>query len=311
MNVKKYIHNPEKIILVMMGYGLFNWMRDEAYLKLRYKILTGKQLKLEEPQTFNEKLQWLKLYDRKNEYTKLVDKYEVKKIVKSKLGTNVIIPTLGVWEKVEDIEFDRLPEQFVLKCTHDSGGIVICKNKKEFDFELAKKKLTQRMEHNFFYLSREWPYKNVKPRIIAEKYIVPENGASALIDYKLMCFNGTVKCLYVYTNRYGEAGKHPKDGLCETAYDTKWNRIPFEWYYPEESKAIPKPIHLDKMILFAEKLASNIPFVRVDFYENNGKLYFGEMTFFPGGGTENFASNSTDYELGSWIELPDIKKKIR
>lgn len=304
MNLKKYIYNPEKIILVLMEYGFLNWLQDKDYLKLRYRILIGKPLNLENPSSFNEKLQWLKINNRKIEYVKLVDKYEVKSFVKERIGEEFIIPTLGIWDKFEDIDFKNLPNQFVIKCTHDSGGIVICKDKATFDYRFAKKKISGCLKHNFYYHAREWPYKNIRPRIIVEKYMVSEDG-KALKDYKLMCFNGVVKNIFVCTNRYSEGG------LNVTFFDTSWNRMPFERHYPQDKDLIAKPVNLEKMIILAEKLSVDIPFVRVDFYEINGKVYFGEMTFFPGGGTEEFTPDSWDFELGSWIELPDIEAKTK
>lgn len=298
MNLSTYVNNPGRIIVLLMGAGLFNWVNDETYLKLRYKIIMGKRLNLEQPQTFNEKLQWLKLNDRQEKYTQFVDKYEVKRFVGEKLGEEVIIPTLGVWDSCEDIDFKNLPNQFVLKCTHDSGGVYICTDKTNFAYELVKKRISEHLKHNFFYQSREWPYKNVRPRIIAEKYMVSKDG-HGLNDYKLMCFNGVVRCLFVCTNRYS------KHGLNVTFFDTSWNRLPFERHYPQDKSSINKPANLDKMITFAEKLSTNIPFVRVDFYEIDGRIYFGEMTFFPGGGTEEFTPDSWDYKLGTWIKLPD------
>lgn len=190
--VSKYIQfNLDKL-------GIYR-MDDKEYLKILYEIVMGKRLELDNPQTFNEKLQWLKLYDRNDEYTKMVDKYEVKKYVEDKIGKQYIIPTLGVWDRFEDIDFDKLPNKFVLKCTHDSGGVVICKDKNLFDRKLAQKKINKNLKENFFWQSREWPYKNVKPRIIAEEFL-ENKSKEEIVDYKYYCFDGKPKVQIVLKN---------------------------------------------------------------------------------------------------------------
>ena len=272
-------------------------MSDEKYLKLIFKTMVGYELNLSEPKTFNEKLQWLKLNDRKPEYTTMVDKYSAKDYVADIIGSDYIIPTLGVWDSFDEIDFDELPNQFVLKCTHDSGGLVICTDKNKFDYKATKKKITKCLKYNYYYAGREWVYKDVKPRIIAEKYMCDEINIE-LNDYKLMCFDGEVKCSFVCSDRFSEGG------LKVTFYDKDWNVLPFERHYPKSNIPINRPLNYNKMISFAEKLAQNIPFVRVDFYEIAGKLYFGELTFFPGGGFEEFEPQAEDLELGSWIKLP-------
>jgi len=270
---------------------------DKLYLKYKFYKKMKKQLNLDNPQTFNEKLQWLKLYDRNPEYTKMVDKYEVKKYVAEKIGEEYIIPTLGVWNKFEDIDFERLPNQFVLKCTHDSGGVVICKDKSTFDFNAANKKLSRSLKRNYFWKGREWPYKNVKPRIIAEKYI-----SNDLIDYKFMCFNGNVKCSFVCTDRFSNNGLHV------TFFDRDWNVMPFERHYPHLKEGIPRPKTYGLMLELSEKLSTKIPFVRVDFYEFEGNLFFGELTFYPGNGLEEFTPEEWDYRIGNWINLVQVNE---
>lgn len=272
------------------------WYSDEKYIKRQYRAFVGKKLNLKNPRSFNEKLQWLKLYNRKPEYTTMVDKFAVKEYIAQKIGEEYIIPTLGVYDKFGDIEFDKLPNQFVLKCTHDSGSVVVCSDKSTFDYNLAKSKLEKALKRNMFWHGREWPYKNVKPRIIAEKYIADEAGE--LNDYKLMCFNGKVKCSFVCSERF--TGK----GLHVTFFDKEWNVMPFERYFPSVKEGMDRPKNYDKMIELAESLSKDIPFVRVDFYETENKLYFGELTFFPGNGVEVFSPEEWDYKLGEWIELP-------
>ena len=285
-------------ILIRKLESILRFLPDETYLKLKYRYKMKRKLNLDNPQTFNEKIQWLKIHDRKNIYTKLVDKYEVKKIVGEIIGEEYIIPTLGVWNRFDDIEFDKLPDTFVLKCTHDSGGLYICNDSTKFDIEQAREIITSSLKHNFYWSGREWPYKNVKPRIIAEEYLETDD-LKCLVDYKLMCFNGKVKCIFVCSERYSSSG------LKVTFFSRDWIKLPFERYYPMSQLEIEKPKNYNKMIELAEKLAKEISFVRIDFYEVLGEIYFGEMTFFPGSGWEKFKPNKWDYKLGSWIKLPE------
>lgn len=297
----KAFKNPRLVILYMLDFNFFRIIPDEHYLKIKYKLHMKKKLDLNNPQTLNEKLQWLKLNDRNQLYTNIVDKYEVRKYITKTIGKDYLIPLIGVWNKFEDINFSKLPNQFVLKCTHDSGGLVICTDKNKLDIELARKKINKSLKRDFYYVGREWPYKNVKPRIICEKYMVDESEME-LKDYKFMCFNGEAKCSFVCLNR------NSPNGLNVDFYDMNWNSMPFERHYPNSGALIPKPKNFNKMVEFAEKLSKNIPFVRVDFYETNGKLYFGELTFYPGAGFEEFTPESYDYLLGSWINIPISKE---
>lgn len=272
--------------------------REKEYLKKLFKFRMKETLDLQNPISFNQKLQWLKLYDRRPEYTDFVDKYKVKEIIDCKLGKGYTIPTIGVWNHFDEIDFNDLPEQFVLKCTHDSGGVVICKSKTKFNFSAAKYKLESSLSKNYYTMSREWPYKNVPPRIIAEPYMV--NGTdNELKDYKIMCYNGEAKCVFTCTDRYSEKG------LKVTFFDMNWNKMPFKRHYPIDNNYIPKPSSFNQMIEFSQILSKGIPFVRVDFYEINRKPYFGEMTFYPGAGMEEFTPREWDDILGSWISLPD------
>lgn len=276
--------------------GLTRWMSDEQFLKREYYLALGKPLNLDNPQTFNEKLQWLKIHNRKPEYTTMVDKYTAKQYVADRIGSQYIIPTLGVWDHFDDIDFDVLPNQFVLKCTHDSRGLVICTDKAKFDKKSAKKKIEHCLKRKYYYTHREWPYKDVEPRIIAEKYM--ENTFKGdLKDYKLMCFNGKVKATFVCSDRFSNTG------LKVTFYNTDWKRMPFERHYPASETEIDRPQTYKEMVTLAEKLSENIPFIRVDFYEINGRVYFGELTFFPGSGYEEFTPEEWDKTFGDWIEL--------
>ena len=301
--IKKYFQNPAYgnfLILNKLGYYV---NRDEQYLKALYKFYIGKPLDLNNPRSFNEKLQWLKLYDKNPKYTMLVDKYLVKKYVAEIIGEQYIIPTIGVWDSAYNIDFESLPKQFVLKCNHNSGGIFICKDKSNLTFEgikNAKFQLQKQLEKDYFLNWREWPYKNVKRKILAEPYM-EDKYSEELMDYKLMCFNGEVKCSFTCTERFSD------DGLKVTFFDRDWHVMPFERHYPKSKKIIEKPYNYDLMITLAEKLSKDIPFVRVDFYEINGKVFFGELTFYPGSGIEEFVPEEWDYKLGEWIDLSLIK----
>lgn len=296
--ILKAIKNPCKVIAYFGGRGHLKWIPDKIYLKMCYYAVFEKRLNLVHPETFNEKMQWLKLYDRNPEYTRMVDKYEAKKYIGEKIGEQYTIPTLGVWEQFEEINFDELPRQFVLKCTHDSGGIVICPNKDELDKAMARQKIKRAMAKNFYYDWREFPYKNVQPRIIAEKYMENQQKGE-LIDYKVMCFNGKAKCIFTCSERFSCAG------LRVTFYDLNWNRLPFERHYPSSKNEMDKPKNFDAMIIIAEKLSEKCPFLRVDFYEVNSQLYIGELTLYPGSGLEEFSPETYDTLLGSYIKLPN------
>lgn len=281
--------------------GLLNCLSDKAYLSLRYRLVFNKKLNLKEPLTYNEKLQWLKLYDRKLIYTRLVDKNEVKKYVADIIGEEYIIPTLGVWDSFEQIDFDVLPDQFVLKCTHDSGGLVICKDKVLLDKTAAKEKISKCLKRNYYWHGREWPYKNVRPRIIAEKYMqdAKEREEDALTDYKFFCFDGEPKAMFIATDRAKEDTETKFD-----FFDMVFNHLPFTNGHPNSDKTIQKPEQFELMIELAKKLSEGFPQVRVDFYEAEGKIYFGEITFSHWSGMVPFEPDEWDYIFGSWIKLP-------
>lgn len=300
MNMKTFFHKGKNwIFWRLQEQGLFNRMSDEAYLKMRYWLSMGKKLNLANPQTFNEKLQWLKLYDRNPEYTRMVDKYEAKKYVADRIGEEYIIPTLGVWERFDEIDFDALPDQFVLKCTHDSGGLVICRDKKTLDKEKARKKIEASLKMNYFYSGREWPYKNVKPRIIAEQYM-EDTATAELRDYKIFTFDGVAKALFIATER-GSSTEETKFDF----FDTEFRHLPFTNGHPNAKVRPAKPETFDEMLRLAEKLSANIPHLRVDFYEVNGKAYFGELTFAHWSGMMPFEPAEWDETFGTWIKLPE------
>lgn len=275
------------------------WMSldDEEAVRLQWSLYMGdRPLDLVHPKTFNEKLQWLKLYDRNPLYTTLVDKAAVKPWVAERIGADHVIPTLGVWDSFDAIDFDQLPEKFVLKCTHDSGSVVFCKGKQDFDREAAREILMRCLERNYFWQSREWPYKDVPPCILAEPYLVDESGVE-LKDYKVQDFDGVPKLIQVDFDRFSD---HKRN-----LYDPDWNYIPASILYPTAPEhPIPRPAVLQEMLSFARKLSSGIPYVRTDFYVIGEQVLFGEMTFYHGSGFEPFTPQSFETEVGSWIHLP-------
>ncbi|MDO4940302.1 MAG: ATP-grasp fold amidoligase family protein [Erysipelotrichaceae bacterium] len=272
---------------------------DKLYLQLKYFYRFHKFPNLKNPKTYNEKLQWLKLNDRNPIYTTMADKYEAKQYVSKIIGDKYIVPTYGVWDKFEDIDFDKLPNQFVLKCTHDSGGIVICKDKNKLDISKAKEKINKSLNTNYYYHSREWPYKNIKPRIIVEKYMEDESGA--LTDYKFFSFDGETKALYVATDR--QSSEETKFDF----YDDKFNHLDLVNSHPNSLKENKKPKQFEEMISLANKLSKGYPHIRVDFYEVNNEIYFGELTFYHMSGFQPFYPEKWDYTFGEWINLKNEK----
>ena len=295
--IMKYIRYPGNLAVFLQRRCNFRVLPDKAYLKIRYRLAMGRKLDLENPKTFNEKLQWLKLYDRKPEYTRMVDKYEAKKYVAEKIGEEYIIPTLGVWDRFDDIDFDSLPDQFVLKCTHDSGGLVIVRDKGALDKAAAKKKIEKSLKKNYYYAGREWPYKDVKPRILAEAYL-EERSSVSLHDYKFYCFHGEPKFLYL------------SEGL-ENHATARISFLTLEWEFAEFGRSDyaplqelpPKPEQFPKMLEIAQKLSAGKRFLRVDLYNIEDKIYFSELTFTPCSGHMPFKPQIWDERLGDWIDL--------
>ena len=270
------------------------WADDRICAERWMRERVGYDPDLDNPKTFNEKLQWLKLNDRDPSYTKLVDKYAVKEYVSNLIGEKYVIPTLGIWDDFDQINFENLPNQFALKCTHDSGSSIVCLDKKSFDYKKAREKLSRCLNSNFYYVGREWPYKHVKPQILCEKYI-GDQQTRELLDYKIMCFNGRAKCSFICSDRESE--------LKVNFYDREWNPMPFWRHYKKADREFPKPQNYEEMIALAEKLSGDLKFARVDFYNINGTIYFGEITLYPGNGFEEFHPVEWDEILGSWIDL--------
>ncbi len=305
MKIYKFLFNPS----VRMGYlcklGFYDKMPDNKFLKKKFKLELGYELNLDNPKTFSEKLQWLKLNDRKPEYTKMVDKYAVKKYVADKIGKQYIIPTLGVWSNPDDIDFDKLPDKFVLKCTHNSGlGMCICRDKSKLDILKVRTKLRNGLQQNYYLTGREWPYKNVKPRIIAEQYM-EDTQTTDLRDYKFFCFNGEPVYCQVISNRTTN----------ETIdfFDMEWKHQEFTGLAlpskPFNNSPVPVPVQFEKMKKIAKILAKESAFLRVDFYEVKGNLYFGELTFYPASGFGEFTPDKYNLIIGKMLKLPEKPNK--
>ena len=278
------------------------WADDKIYIERCFERRVGYTPDLEFPRTFNEKMQWLKLNDRKKWYTQLVDKCAVKQYVGNLIGEQYIIPTIGIWDEPSQIDFEYLPKQFVLKCNHNSGTVYICKDKNKLNKKEVLKTLKSGMRKNYYLTGREWPYRNVKRKIIAEKFLVDESGTE-LKDYKIFCFNG--KPLYVQVD-FGRFTKHERN-----IYSTEWRYMGFSSMYPTNAdRVIARPVCLEKMLEIASVLSKDIPFLRVDLYVIGDKIYFGEITFYHGSGYERFVPEEWDRKLGDLIDINYIKGKV-
>ena len=294
--------------LVQARYGRFDNMSDEEYIRNVFKARFGKELDLLNPQTYSEKLQWLKLYYRKPELTDLVDKFKVREYVCNRIGEEFLIPLLGVWEKSDEIDLEELPNKFVLKCNHNSGlGMCICRDKNRLKIEKVKKELDKGIKQNYYLLGREWPYKDVKRKIIAEEFITDSDENTSkncqynegLKDYKFFCFDGEVKCFKIDYDRFTYHRANYYDAKTKDLLHFGEKICP-----PDYSRKIEIPYNIDQMIRLAEILSKGFPFVRVDLYNCKGKIYFGEMTFFPDSGFGEFVPNKWDQIFGTWIHLP-------
>lgn len=296
------IRDP-KSVLVKALYFSSPKFNDEIYLKLLFPLKTGYRLNLTNPKTYNEKLQWLKLHYRKPIMTQLVDKYEAKEYARKIIGDEHIIESYGVWDSFDQIDFDSLPDKFVLKTTHDQGGVVIVTNKNTFDKKAAKKKIERHLKFEHYYLTREWPYKNVKPRVMAEALLVNDKVGD-LYDYKFLCFHGEPKVMYIAHGR--------NSGICRfDFFDMDFNRLNVEsTTYPKSELIFSCPESWNLMKDLAYKLSEDFPHVRVDFYNIDGKVYFGELTFYTHGGMFPFNQQNWDYTFGDWIDLEKAKKEL-
>lgn len=306
MRIIQYIKKPYDIILRLQGLGFGSLIPDSMYIRCAFREMTGNRLHLKHPITFSEKLQWLKLHDRKPLYTTLVDKYAAKEYVGGLIGTKYIIPTIGIWNTFDEIDFDHLPNQFVLKCTHDSGGAFICRDKKSLNLAEAREKMMRSLNTDYYLLGREWPYKDVPRRIIAEEYMEDHNtkeyqftGIKELKDYKFYCFHGIPTYCQVISNRY----------TAETIdfFDMHWKYVDFTGlsvpHKPHSILPIDPPDCFEEMKMIAAKLSKEIPFVRVDLYSIHNSVFFGEMTLYPASGFGYFTPEEYNVKLGKMIDI--------
>ena len=300
--IYKILVNSKYRFKVLSEKGFYKNMDDETFLRKKYIAIEGKELDLNNPKTLNEKLQWLKLNDRKDVYTKLVDKYEVKKIIAKILGKEYIIPTIAVWDSPEKIVVDDLPDKFVLKCTHNSAGkLCVCTDKNVFDLEKARRILQKQLDENYYYTNREWPYKNVKPRIICEQYMENRNK-TPLVDYKFYCYGGSPEYFMV---SYGEADHHVRNHKFNMELES------IDYLFKENPtvnlKDIVLPSNMNEMIQIVERLCKPFQHIRVDLFNIDGKIYFGELTFFSGAGFINIKSKEYSQKLADKICLEKVE----
>jgi len=297
--VLKYVFNSDYRFLFRATRRKYDSMPDEEYLKKMFKIKMGYCLDLDTPETFNQKLNWMKLYYRDPLFTTMVDKYAVREYVSSKIGKQYLVPLLGVWDNPENIDISILPNKFVLKTTHGCGGMSICRDKEHYDIKTVVTDFKKNMSNNYYYYVREWPYKDVKPRVIAEKYL--QNGESINLQvYKVFNFNGYPKIIQMISN------DKTKDETIDY-FDTEWNRLDLRQNYPNSVIIPPKPHTLNEMLELSAKCSEGFPFLRTDWYEVDGKVYFSEFTFYSDGGMEPFTPTYWDKKLGELIELPKVK----
>ncbi len=291
------------IFNVLSVNGFYNWMSDERYVQKKYISILGKKPNLENPTSFNEKINWLKLHYHDKKFNIMADKYEAKRMVEALNSDVAVIKNYGVYDNYDDIDFSKLPNQFVLKCTHDSGSVVICKSKDKFNYKKAKAKLSKALNKDYYMLSREWPYKGIKHRIIAEEYMDLPGGVT---DYKFFCFDGKPQFLYVSSG----LENHSTARISFVKLDWTFADFRRKEFRPFEELPI-KPTKLNEMIQFATTISKNIPFLRVDLYQIKDTVYFSEFTFYPCGGYMRFEPDNKDDELGELIKLPMMNQSKR
>lgn len=297
MDFVKFLKDPLRLIPALSSRGFFRWLPDKPYLQLNYYAHMGRKLDLKQPRTYTEKLQWLKLYDRDPRYPMLVDKLAVRRYIAQTVGQAYLVPLLGAWDRAEDVDFDSLPRQFVLKCTHDSGGVLLCPDKEQLDRQQAIQKLRKWMNRNYYWKNREWPYRSVKPRILAEAYL--QEDGQPLRDYKFFCFDGAAKLMFVVTDR--QSSKETKFDF----FDMDYRHLPVCSGHPNSQIPPEKPGQFSKMRHLAQQLSQDFPHLRVDFYEVGGKVYVGELTLYHWGGMVPFDPPHYDAEFGQWLSLPE------
>lgn len=298
--ISAVIKNPYIIFKYMKALGMLDRASDKTVIKMMFRANINKKLNLENPKTFSEKIQWLKLYERNPEHTVFADKIKVREHIKKTIGEEYLIPLIGTWDSPDDIDFDALPEQFVLKCNHNSGtGMYICRDKSKLDADKVREALRKGLAEDFYLVNREWPYKNIPRKILAEKFIV-DSKTKELRDYKFFCFDGKPMIMDLISER--------KVGVEDERidfFDMDGNHLKMKYQEFKNSDTVPElPSQFEKMKEIAEKLAKGFPFIRIDLYEADEKVYFGEMTFFPSSGMKPFDPEDWDEKMGSWITLP-------
>jgi len=296
----RYLQDKDYRFLINAGVlHKYDSMPDDLFLMQKNVAIMGSKLNLDAPVTFNEKLQYLKLYDRKPEYTVMVDKYRVREYIAEKLGPQYLIPLIGVWDSPEEIDFDRLPSRFAMKCNHNSGlGMCICTDKSRLDIVKVKKELRRGLKQDYYLTGREWPYKDVPRKIIAEQFMKSDEGG--LTDYKIHCFNGEPKLILVCRDRFTPTG------LTEDFFSPQWEHLNIRRpKHPNASRPVPRPEELPQLLELARTLSRDIPFLRVDFYIIEHRIYFSELTFFPASGFEKFIPEEWDRIMGDWLKLPE------
>lgn len=296
----KYLTDADYRFLIHSSDKKYQRIDDETYIKRKFKASLGYGLDLSNPCTFNEKLQWLKLYDRRTEYVKMVDKFLVRDYIAKTIGEEYLIPLIGAWDNPDDIPFEELPNQFVLKCNHNSGtGMCICRDKEKLDIEKTKAGLRKGLQQNYYTSGREWPYKDVPRKIICEKYMEDTSPQNSLNDYKFFCFNGDVKFFKVDFDRFIDHHAN--------YYDVQGKLLSFGEadFPPKPDRVIQMPSNLEEMIKLARVLSKGFPFLRVDFYSIGEKVYFGELTLFPASGFGKWTDPKWDEIIGEWLVLPE------
>ncbi len=290
----RLLKNPIKLVVPLDSNRMIDWMSDSTFARLSFRGEMGYRLDLNNPKTFNEKLQWLKVYDHKTEYISYVDKIKAKQIIGGIIGEQYIVPMYGAWIRGEDIPFEKLPDRFVLKCNHDQGSVILVKNKAELDIDTIHREINKKLKRNIYYGTREYPYKKIQPKVFAEKYLEED-----IIDYKFYCFNGMPRFLYC------GKGLTTDHSLKIDFYDLEWKRMPFyRTDYPRLG-AIPRPTKLDEMIDIAKRLSKSIPFVRIDLFEVYEQVFFSEFTLCPASGFMPFFPKEYDQIVGEWLILPE------
>ena len=297
--IHSLFHDPKHFLAAIL-YRYGSGLPDATYLRWMYYLECGHRLNMDAPLRYNEKLQWLKLYYRNPVWTTMVDKYRVKELVSEKIGKQYVAPCFGVWEKAEDIEWEKLPNQFVLKTNHDSGnnGVFIIKDKSQIDKSQITLRINKSLKRDTSIPGREWPYKDVKRCVFAEEYL--EDATGELRDYKFFCFDGEVKYLFIATER--QSGGEVKFNY----FDADFSDLGIVQLHPMSGKPIEKPALFEQMKALASKLSKGLPEVRVDLYEVNGRIYFGEYTFFHHGGMVPFHPDEWDFIWGEQIHLPKV-----